>query len=295
MEPVRRRSFLASLGMVATGTSLAGCTDGERTETPEPSPEPSPERTTVPPETPTDAPPSTTTGPPAGLPRPADPDAFAVDRFATFDGLEGGLADDAFQLLFSTGERDVPPGLFVSGGSGSDDRLFLLGPDGGIRVFATGFTGSEGMVHATGDYGEGLLVAEPRETRIRRVLPDGTVRAFASVGTDPFGPAGLAYGPHDGRLYATDFTGRRILRVTPDGEATEFATYPDPGEVPDGVLVGPDAKALVADAGGRYGGTFLAGQHGYLLGKRESTVRHDKQPVGRAGRLGNANLLVRRS
>jgi hypothetical protein len=79
------------------------------------------------------------------------------------------------------------------------------------------------LVFAQGPYGEGMFITEPLEMRIQRLLPDGTLTTFAEVGTAPFGPTGLAYGPDD-KLYVTDSTGKRILQIDPDGTSRVFAT-----------------------------------------------------------------------
>jgi hypothetical protein len=203
------------------------------------------------------------------VPELADPDRFTIELFAVFDEtIEGGIADDAFQMVFSHGEHGFPVGMFVSGGPGSEDRIFFIDENAEIRPFALGFHSSEGMVFARGQYGEGLLIAEPRENRIQRLLADGTVETFTELGTSPFGPMGIVYGPHDEFLYAADGLGHQILQVNPDGTSTAFARVPELDDVPEDVTLFIPAKDVIADPESYFGGVLLTSS--FTFGPRQS-------------------------
>jgi len=96
-----------------------------------------------------------------------------------------------------------------------------------IYVLADGLHSNETMVFARGPYGQGILISEPLDQTITRLRPDGSLSLFAEAGTEPFGPAGLSYGPDPQddlaeALYAVDDSGGTIQRLSPDGSASRF-------------------------------------------------------------------------
>ncbi len=186
------------------------------------------------------------------IPELAIPDRFRVELYAD---LAAYPFNWTFHLTLTSGENGFPAGLYVTGGpsfQGDSElrRLFRVDGPSQVNVVEDGFqVGIESMVFARGAYGDGMLLTLPQATEIHRLLADGTLTTFASVGTAPFGPTVLAYTPDD-QLYVTDFTGGNILRVEPDGSNEIFASLPLAASA---VLDISGAKALLADTSGRYG------------------------------------------
>lgn len=172
-----------------------------------------------------------------------------------------GRRPKVFQLVLTNGEHGFPPGMYMTTGPAGDDRsdrLLYMGEPGKIEIVKDGFRSNMTLVFARGEYGEGMLITEPLEMRIRRLLPDGTVTTFASLGTEPFGPAGLAYGP-DNALYVTDSAAKRVLRVEPDGSSSVIAKArnDDMGDYWTALLfASPDEVAA-------HSITFLVGAYNY--------------------------------
>jgi hypothetical protein len=192
----------------------------------------------------------------AGTPTLADPSKFEVKLYADLSKF-GRLK--AFQLKLSDGKHGFRRGLYLTSGPSSDDRsnrLVFIDKRGTPTIARSGFASNETMVFAQGKYGKGLLVAEPLKQRIVRIVRGQRAQVFANIGTPPFGPAGLVYGP-DRNLYVTDFSGAKVLRVDAKGNGRVFATVP----VPDlglGYVVGPKGSFGGGDAGGGgAGGTWL--------------------------------------
>ncbi|HVW25527.1 MAG TPA: RHS repeat-associated core domain-containing protein [Polyangiaceae bacterium] len=127
-----------------------------------------------------------------------------------------------------------------------------VGPDGSVYVSEVGKDGVAGG------------------HRVRRILPDGTIRTVAGTGNEGFSgdghqataaalskPHGLAVAP-DGTLYIADQGNARIRRVTPDGliqtifgggdEKPEDATLAEKAKIdsPDGLALGKDGALYVA-------------------------------------------------
>lgn len=205
----------------------------------------------------------------------ADPTRFKVELFADFSAIDPDL--DAFQLTMTSGENGFGPGLYVTPSPSRQpggDRLIRVTAKHQFEIVNTNelLQSGETMVFARGSYGKGILVTEPRDLRIRRLLPDGSLSNFAeNVSTTPFGPTVLAYGPND-LLYATDgSTGndtqgsRDILQINPDGTSSVFATIPDtlfPDPAPTTIVQRHDTFAFASiDANGRWqeGGGFVSG------------------------------------
>jgi hypothetical protein len=195
----------------------------------------------------------------------ANPQAFNIELFAEFnDSIPGGLADDVFQMYISNGSDGFLPGMYLTGGPGTDTRVFRITPDRTITIFASDFLGSEGIVPARGRYGSGFLIAEPRNTRIRRVPANPKRKkttTFATAGTAPFGIAALTYDAATDSLFGTDFTGSNLLRIAPDGLVSIFAPVPL-ADLPDGVI-SAGAKDGMIDSivlPATYGAFALAGR-----------------------------------
>jgi hypothetical protein len=101
-----------------------------------------------------------------------------------------------------------------------------------------------------------MLITEPKNLRITRLLPNGTRSTFASLGTAPFGPAVLNFG-NDGKLYVSDGASGRILRVESDGSFTPFANIPLGPDSVGGVPMIIFTKDIVASIAA-FGGSFIA-------------------------------------
>jgi hypothetical protein len=185
----------------------------------------------------------------------SDPTRFQLELYADLAPLG---RPKAFQVTIAHGESGFPDGLYVTTGPAGDDRsdrLLYLDATRQIHVLAEGLHSNETMVFARGPYGEGILISEPLDQSIVRLLPDGSLSLFAEVGTEPFGPAGLSYGPDPQgdlaeALYAVDFSGGEIQRLSPDGSADRFGG----GGFGGG---GASGKWLLPDVAGVYGGGFL--------------------------------------
>jgi hypothetical protein len=171
----------------------------------------------------------------AATPILAEPDKYQIELFADFSSLAPPL--DAFQMTITEGENGFAPGMYVTSGPAQGtlgNRLVRVNRDGSITVVKEGIRNAETLIFAKGAYGDGMLIAEPLDQRLRRLLPDGTLTTFAeNVSTPPFGPSTLVYGPND-LLYATDGASgdlangsRDILQINPDGTTEVFASIPE--------------------------------------------------------------------
>ncbi len=141
-------------------------------------------------------------------PLAAEPDKFQVELFADLSDIyppdEERPEYKFFALTINKGDNGFKPGLYVTGGPFPPPRgteIYRVDSSGKISVVVTGFESNETMLFARGQYGEGMLVTEPRQGRIRRVLanPDGTgtlvSEPVAVVGDPSFGPIVITYGP----------------------------------------------------------------------------------------------------
>lgn len=182
----------------------------------------------------------------------ADPGRYKVELFSDFSSF-GRLK--AWQLSISGGQNGFGPGMYVTSGPLPDDRsdrLLAINSAGQASVVKSGLVSNESLVFAKGAYGQGMLVTEPQQQRILRILADGTTTVFAANFTAPFGPAVLTYGPDPLNpsqevLYATDFSSGNVLILAPDGSVSPFS------------FLAAQDKILALDAFGRYGGRFVAG------------------------------------
>jgi hypothetical protein len=129
-------------------------------------------------------------------------------------------------LNITKGEQGFPAGLYVTSGPVRDDRsdrLIHIDSQRHATIVKGGFTSNETLVFARGEYGNGMLITEPLNLRILRLLPNGGLTVFAELGTQPFGPAALFYDVN-GQLYVTDFSSGNVLRVHPDGSNDIFVS-----------------------------------------------------------------------
>jgi sugar lactone lactonase YvrE len=139
------------------------------------------------------------------------------------------FADDLPQLWVSTGG---PPSILVRlpSRSGSiaiddDDRIFVAGADGTIRVynpdgsladdsFATGLAGLDTYLafgSGRNGFGRGLYVLSGSE--LLRFNSRGNARRIGSrFSVGPSSGTGFTFGPDDA-LYVSDYTNNRILRI----------------------------------------------------------------------------------
>ena len=200
-----------------------------------------------------------------------NPDEYKIELFADFSSLAPPL--DAFQMTITSGENGFEAGMYVTSGPSMGtlgDRLVRVDSQGAVTVVKEGLRNSETLVFAKGDYGDGILITEPFDRRIRRLLPDGTLTTFATIPpTDAaFGPSTLAYGP-DNFLYATDGASteiskgsRDILKINPDGTTEVFASIPEVPDCPACIVQVQSALDYISinDAGQwQRGGGFVSG------------------------------------
>jgi RHS repeat-associated protein len=150
------------------------------------------------------------------------------------------------------------------------NRVRRVGPDGIIRTFAgTGAAGSSGdggpatqaelngpQALAIGPDGS-LFVSD--SVSLRRVGPDGIIRAYPSPGAVNGPLVDITAGP-DGSVYFTDDA--RVRKIGTDGQITTVAGTGTSGfsgdggparqaqlRVPSGLAVGPDGSLYISDGG----------------------------------------------
>lgn len=180
---------------------------------------------------------------------------FSTQVFADFSPIAG--ANKPWQITITSGENGFAAGMYLTSGpfgAGRSDTLYRVDAQGAITPVAQGFTSNEALVFAHGAYGDGMLITDIRGQQILRLLADGTMSTFATLGSTPFGPAVLAYGP-DGFLYATDASSGDILRIEPDGSSSVFASLPLPDDPRLQIAL---AKPITATAGGFISGVYTA-------------------------------------
>jgi len=213
-------------------------------------------------------------------PKLENPDKFEIQLCA--DLAEFGRLK-VFQLTFTNGENGFPAGLYVTSGPSGDDRSDRLirvdqcmnkGSTQKVNIVRDGFVSNEALVFAKGPYGDGMLISAPLKQQILRLSPNGTLTNFTSVGTEPFGPVGIDFGPDPlGEfpevLFAVDFDGDRILRVDPEGNSTVFTECPSDlcggGSSGGG---GASGKWFMFDPTGRYSNGFIFST--YSFGVRDA-------------------------
>ncbi len=180
---------------------------------------------------------------------------FTSTVFADFSTLPG--APKPWQLTITSGENGFAPGLYATTGPFSGGRsgsLYRFDSAGTPTVVRSGFTSNESIVFAQGLYGDGMLVSDILGRQILRLSSDGTLSQFAAVGSAPFGPAVMAYGP-DGWLYVTDASSGSILRIAPDGTSSIYASLPMPIDAGLQIALG---KPLTMAPNGLISGIYTA-------------------------------------
>lgn len=177
-----------------------------------------------------------------------DPTHFRIQLFADFSTLP--TKPKAFYLNLTRGVDGFPAGLYVRTDFLGSHQLLRVNGQNQITVVKDGLENLEATLFATGAYGTGMLITRPINQQIIRLLPNGSVTTFATVGTSPFGPAGMAYAP-DGSLLVADYTGGNILRVASNGSSSIFASFP--GDTIKSVLT------LDPGLASRFGAPILAG------------------------------------
>ena len=204
----------------------------------------------------------------------AEPNKFKVELFADLSDFypprEGRPEYKFFALVIHNGESGFKPGLYATGGPFPPPRgaeIYRVDRSGKISVVVRGFESNESILFARGQYGNGMLVTEPRRGRIRRVLanPDGTgtlvAEPFAVVGDPSFGPIVMTFGYDfmqadpkkrlDEVIYVTDFKGGQVLGTDPHGKATMLTRIQNPS--------GGGVKAVISDISARFGNGLLVG------------------------------------
>ncbi len=125
----------------------------------------------------------------------------------------------------------------------SDSRELLRAALGGhIEVFRSESNGANGLVF---DERGRLIAAEGEARRVTRSdLATGEIEVLAEHGSET--PIDM---PNDvtldgrGRIYFTDFVGRRVYRIDPDGKV-ERILGPADTEAPNGIVISPDDATL---------------------------------------------------
>lgn len=160
---------------------------------------------------------------------------------------------------------------------GDSNAIWLLAPDGSLRVVAGAAEGYRDGVGAAASFNTpsgialdaagNLYIADTGNHVIRKLAPDGSVTTLAGSGVAGFmdgqgaqaqfnGPVGVAVDT-DGMVYVADTYNDRIRRIAPDGTVTTLAGTGRPGfadgtwdvaqfDTPCGIAVGKDG-VYVAD------------------------------------------------
>jgi sugar lactone lactonase YvrE len=221
--------------------------------------------------------------------------------------LSGGMAVDATGNLFLTQRQParilrLTPAAVVSTAVGNGGHGFA--GDGGPAIFAQ--IGGWGDLAVTGS-GD-LLIADRANHRIRKVTPDGMIRAVAGSGKAGFGgdggPAALAqlYDPAaiavdaKGNLFIADTGNHRIRKVSPEGSISTVAGSGRSGfggdggpatsaalKEPSDVVVGEEGTLFIADRGNhRVRKVSPAGVISTIAGKGTAKSSGDGGPAASA-------------
>jgi hypothetical protein len=178
---------------------------------------------------------------------PGPPTAIAGTGRTGFAG-DGGPATSA-RLNGPTCATPAPDGGILVADRGNN-RVRRIAPDGTITTIAgngeAGFSGEGGPATAAGMVPHaivalpdgGALVTDPRNARVLRIHPDGTLSTFAGTGTPGYdgdgGPArqarltmpwGIARGA-DGSVVVADFGSQTVRRISPQGVITTVLGAP---------------------------------------------------------------------
>lgn len=195
-------------------------------------------------------------------PRFSDPPAD-LQAVATVAFTEGPTVDRDGRVYFSemlsgrilvyTPESLVPQSPAEGG---QDQRALGRALGGGVEIFREPSQGANGLII---DPQRRLIAAEIVSRRVTRTdLETGAIEVLAE--NSPATPIDM---PNDvtldgsGRIYFSDFVGRRVYRIDPDGRV-ERILGPDQVEAPNGLVVAPgDATLYVVEANSRPGGARL--------------------------------------
>jgi hypothetical protein len=205
----------------------------------------------------------------------AGPAAAAVNIFTVAGTGTAGSSGNGLPATWA--KVNHPRGLAATSGGGFlfaepyNNVVRRVCPDGRItRVAGTGAAGFSGdggpavrarlnFVHGVAlTPGGGLVIADTRNNRIRRVWPDGTIRTIAAGLGAPRGVAVAA----DGSILVPDTNHHRIRRIAANGTITTVAGTGTAGfsgdggpatsarlNLPFGVAPTADGGLLIADAG----------------------------------------------
>lgn len=184
------------------------------------------------------------------------------------------------EMLTSRILKYAPPARAMDPATGSKSpSQQLMSVLGGVETFRTESGGANGLIFDR----EGRLIAAEGETRrvTRTDLATGSIEVLAKNG--PSSPLDL---PNDltldgqGRIYFTDYLGRRVYRIDPDG-GVEQILGPDDVEAPNGIVISPDDKTLYhVEASQREGGARNIRAYDLADDGRVSNMRvfHDFHP-----------------
>lgn len=188
---------------------------------------------------------------------PSSPPTEPSLQIAASDGTVRTLAAGALLApndLAVTGDGEIrftDPGHFPPA-SERPGRVMAYGRDGGLRVWADGFTYCNGIV---AEPAGSIVVVEGRG--LLRVFPDGT-REWVIEDLGPGGGDGFCCDA-DGRFYVAATAERGVRVVDTDGTIVEFLPTGGEGLTTNCCFGGPDLRTLfVTDA---LPGSLLAFEH----------------------------------
>jgi len=144
-------------------------------------------------------------------------------------------------------------GVESPGAESKDTRSSLRSALGGVETFRSESKGANGLIF---DWQGRLIAAEGDSRRVTRTdMVTGEIEVLAE--NDAASPLEM---PNDvtldgrGRIYFTDFLGKRVYRIDPDGRIEQILGTSDV-EAPNGIVVSPDDKTLYhVEANGSEGG-----------------------------------------
>jgi len=152
---------------------------------------------------------------------------FRIELYADFGTIPLTPKPKAFGLLLSNGQNGFPKGLYVTGDFATRPPILRVDGPNQVVVVKEGFVSNDTLLFAKGAYGDGMFVSVATELAIKRLLPDGTLSTFASLGSPFFGPSEMVYFPDESLLVAGGSDGK-IYRVAPDGTSSVFGSIPLP-------------------------------------------------------------------
>jgi hypothetical protein len=138
----------------------------------------------------------------------------------------------AFGLLLTSGENGFPKGLYVTGDFATSPPLLRVDGPNQVSLVKEGFVSNDTLLFPRGAYrvgptpaDDGMFITVSTELAIKRLLSDGTITTFATLGSPLFGPANMTYFPDDSLLVAGGSDGI-LYHVDPNGTSTPFASIP---------------------------------------------------------------------